>query len=79
VTCREFAEFIMDYLTGELGADVRAIFERHLSRCPACHEYLAQYEQTVRAGRLAFGHLDEVVPAEVPEDLVRAILASRRI
>jgi anti-sigma factor RsiW len=78
VTCREFVEFMTDYLSGELGADVLSLFERHLSLCPACHEYLAQYQQTVQAGRLAFEHPDEVVPAEVPEDLVRAILAARR-
>jgi anti-sigma factor RsiW len=78
VTCREFADFIMDYLTGELPADTREPFERHLSRCANCHEYLAQYAHTVKAGRLAFRHPDDDVPADVPEDLIKAILASRK-
>jgi anti-sigma factor RsiW len=78
VTCREFADFIMDYLTNELPADVAASFDRHLSRCPNCHTYLAQYRATVAAGREAFADDRARVPDEVPEDLIQAILASRR-
>jgi anti-sigma factor RsiW len=78
VTCREFAEFIMDYLAGELPADAREPFERHLSRCHNCHEYLAQYRHTIEAGRLAFRDLEEDVPADVPEGLVKAVLAARQ-
>jgi anti-sigma factor RsiW len=78
VTCREFADFMMDYLTGELSADVVALFERHLSRCPNCRTYLAQYRATVSAGREAFADEDSSLPEDVPEDLIQAILASRR-
>jgi anti-sigma factor RsiW len=78
VTCREFADFIMDYLAGELPADTREPFEWHLSRCHNCQEYLAQYKSTVSAGRLAFRNLDEELPAEVPDDLVKAVLAARK-
>jgi anti-sigma factor RsiW len=75
MTCRECAEFLSDYLAGELAADVRAAFEHHLSICPNCVTYLEQVRETVRAGRLAFE--DDTEP-DVPEDLVRAILAARR-
>jgi len=78
VTCREFADFIMDYTTGELPADERALFERHLQRCPNCPEYLKQYEDTVRAGRRAFDTLDADVPVSVPDELVEAILQATR-
>lgn len=78
MTCREFADFIMDYLAGELPADAREPFERHLSRCHNCHEYLAQYKSTVEAGRLAFQHPEEEVPADVPADLIKAVLAARK-
>jgi anti-sigma factor RsiW len=78
VTCREFADFIMDYMTGDLPADERALFERHLQRCPHCPEYLKQYEDSVRAGRRAFDAWDEDVPAGVPEELVEAILQATR-
>ena len=76
MTCREFADFIMDYMTGELPTDERALFERHLQRCPHCPEYLKQYQDSVTAGRLAFTSPDEDVPGTVPEELVQAILAA---
>jgi anti-sigma factor RsiW len=78
VTCREFSDFILDYLSGELGDDVKARFERHLSRCPHCPEYLHQYEDAIRAGRTAFGALEADVPKEVPEELIAAILAATK-
>ncbi|MGE0461890.1 MAG: anti-sigma factor [Vicinamibacterales bacterium] len=78
MTCREFADFMMDYLSGELPEESRAPFERHLSRCPNCHEYLAQYKHTIEAGRLAFTNPEEELPADVPEDLVKAVLAARK-
>ena len=78
MTCREFADFIMDYLAGELSANAREPFEYHLSRCQNCQQYLAQYKSTVQAGRLAFQNLDEELPADVPEDLIKAVLSSRK-
>jgi anti-sigma factor RsiW len=67
----------MDYLTGELPQAERALFERHLSRCPNCDEYLAQYRATVTAGKEAFADDSEELPEDVPEDLIQAILAAR--
>lgn len=78
MTCREFIDFIMSYLDGELPGEQRAPFEYHLSRCPACDRYLRQYRATVAAGKAAFTTPDAEVPEEVPEELVSAILSSRR-
>jgi anti-sigma factor RsiW len=78
VTCREFADFMIDYMSGAMVVDVRTSFERHLSRCPSCHAYLAQYRATVAAGKDAFTDPETALPGDVPEDLVQAILASRR-
>lgn len=78
MTCREFASFMLEYLTGELSPDTRAHFEWHLSRCRNCTEYLAQYRATIAAGKAAYADLDAAVPDEVPDDLVQAILASWR-
>ena len=33
VTCREFADFMADYLSGELAPDLRQPFDYHLSLC----------------------------------------------
>lgn len=78
MTCREFAEFIADYLADEMPADSRALFERHLSRCNNCRGYLSRYKATIELGRSAFADENAEVPADVPEDLVKAILASRK-
>jgi len=77
ITCRELIEFLMDYTTGELPAEQRAEFERHLAVCPPCVHYLRTYQDAVRLGKLAFHELDESVPTSVPEELVKAILSSR--
>ena len=76
MTCREVADFIMHYATGELSASTRETFEHHLSRCPNCREYLAQYHTTVELGRHAFEDDVSAVVAGVPEELIAAILAS---
>lgn len=79
MTCRSVADFILDYLSGDLAADVLGEFERHVERCPACERYIAVYRTAVDLGRAAFD--DEDASAEdagVPRELIDAILASRR-
>ena len=78
MTCRELADFIADYLSGEIPADTRRQFDYHLSLCPNCVNYLASYKATVELGRRAFEDEDAAVPPEVPEQLVRAIIAARK-
>jgi len=76
--CRDFTEFIYAYEEGELSADERAVFEAHLAACPDCASYLAGYRRSVALAGRAFDSPDEPVPEDVPEDLVRAVLAARR-
>lgn len=78
MTCRELADFLMDYLNGELTPDVRGAFDRHLSLCPNCVNYLAGYKATVALGKRAFADDEADAATQVPEDLLRAILAARR-
>ena len=77
MTCRELADFLMDYLNEDLPDDVRAAFDRHLALCPNCRTYLANYEDTIKLGKAAFADGDAAVPASVPEQLVKAILDAR--
>jgi anti-sigma factor RsiW len=77
VTCREFADFISDYLSGELPPEVRARFEAHLGVCSNCVKYLAGYQATTELGRRAFDDENSVLSEDVPEEFVKAILASR--
>ncbi len=77
ITCREFEEFVLSYLDGELPARQARIFEWHLRICRECREYLAAYRRTIELGAAVLGPAHEAVPEDVPEDLVRAVLDSR--
>ena len=75
LTCRELAGFAADYVEGALDPQERARFDAHVGKCPDCATYLRTYAETVRLAKDA--HADDPVPADVPEDLVRAILDTR--
>ena len=77
MTCRELIEFLADYLSGELPAEERRLFEEHLAECPACLTYLETYEATIRLGKDAFSSVQDTGCADAPEELVAAILAAR--
>lgn len=78
MTCREAADFLADYLTGTLPADVRAQFERHLAACSNCRAYLATYAAMPDVARAAWTDSERDAGSAMPEDLVRAILDSLR-
>ena len=74
MTCQDFADFLVDYVDCALPAFIHQRFEAHLGVCPDCVTYLQQYRDT---SRLTAGVSDEML-AEMPEDLVRAIVLSAR-
>jgi anti-sigma factor RsiW len=78
LTCRDFVTFLGDYLDGRLSGEQVSRFNEHLSRCPPCVTYTETYLTAVRIGKSVLRDSDESVPADVPEDLVQAILAARR-
>jgi anti-sigma factor RsiW len=73
LTCQELIEFLAAYVDGELAAEERARFDRHLAVCPHCVDYLHGYRESIRLGKAAAADVDEV-----PEELVDAILAARK-
>jgi uridine kinase len=77
VTCQTFVEFLMDYLSGGLPESQRDEFDEHLAACVACVAYMKTYVETIELGKAAFRDPDAPVPADVPEYLVKAILAAR--
>jgi hypothetical protein len=73
ITCRQLIAYLADYPVGELDAVARIDFKRHLERCGSCQAYVQMYRETAHlAHSLA---TDDPVPDDVPEDLMRAILA----
>jgi anti-sigma factor RsiW len=76
MNCREFTEFLHEYLFGNLPADERAEFEKHLAECPWCVAYLDSYRKTMQLEQAAFAE-DAPPPADAPEELIQAILRAR--
>jgi anti-sigma factor RsiW len=66
LTCREIADFLADYLSGELPVDQAARFERHLAVCPACVDYIRSYRDTIRFSRAAFDEMTTEESTNVP-------------
>jgi anti-sigma factor RsiW len=79
MNCREFTEFLHDYLLGNLPAEERCEFETHLAECPWCVAYLESYRKTIQLEQAALrAPEDAAPPAEAPEELIQAILRARR-
>jgi anti-sigma factor RsiW len=77
LTCRDFIEFLMDYLDGSLPADQWSRFEAHIEDCPSCVDYLESYRATSILSAEALLESSAELSDEVPEELVRAVLAAR--
>jgi anti-sigma factor RsiW len=78
MNCREFTEFLHEYLFSDLPASERGEFEKHLAECPWCVAYLDSYRKTMKSEQAAFADADTPAPSDAPEELIQAILKSRR-
>jgi anti-sigma factor RsiW len=78
MTCQELIDFLMDYCDGALPPEQLAEFEKHLHCCPPCVDYMKTYQQAVCMGKSVCSE-EERAAHEVPEQLVRAILAARNV
>ncbi len=78
ITCREFEDFVLDYLENELPALQRSRFERHIRLCRECRQYLQTYQRTQEISRAIYSAPDGHLPDDVPEDLIMAILKARK-
>lgn len=76
IPCEEVITFLWAYLSGELPAEKVAEFERHLSVCPSCLNYIETYKKTIELSQGTFRA--EWEEEDVPEDLMRAVMAARR-
>ena len=53
MTCREFVDFLDDYLARRLELTHREEFNDHLSGCPPCVAYMHSYQESIRLGKAA--------------------------
>lgn len=78
IDCEEFETFIIDYLEGTLPKRKRTVFKLHLKICRECREYLRAYENTMNLAKAQTDiPFSEMGMGDVPEDLIKAVLAAR--
>lgn len=78
MTCKDFIEFLRQYLGDELPEAQKRLFEEHLAICESCVSYLSNYRDTLSLAKACFSDPDGPLPDAVPEELVSAILAARK-
>jgi hypothetical protein len=77
MTCREVTDILDRYIAGDLPRRQHLFLKLHLMMCRNCRNYLRTYRQTIRAAKTLVLNPDDPPPADMPEELVQAILASR--
>ena len=68
MTCKELVELVTDYLEGALPPEDVKDFERHLSVCSGCRNYLTQMRQTIQT-------LGKLTEDSIPDDTEQELLA----
>jgi anti-sigma factor RsiW len=51
MTCRELAEILIDYVSGEMTPEETERIRKHLEECPPCVFYVRTYELTITVTR----------------------------
>ena len=76
MTCREVTEILDRYLDGDLPKRAQLMMKMHFLICSDCRNYLRSYKLTIRAAK-EYLELDGAPPTDMPEELVKAVLAAR--
>jgi anti-sigma factor RsiW len=61
-TCRETIDLLLDYLDGELPAELRAHLEEHVGGCQPCEDFLTTYRATM-------GVCKKALKTKMPDDV----------
>ena len=78
LTCKQFDEFMADYLGDGLPIWQKYMCWLHVKMCRECAYFMQQYRKTIVLGKNAFESPDDAVPDSVPEELVKAAIAHRK-
>jgi hypothetical protein len=74
-TCQDLADFLHDYLEGDLKGAPKEVFERHLDLCGECKTYLDTYRTAILLCCETKNR--DACEKPLPDDLIAAILAAR--
>ena len=78
IDCKSLEEFIVDFLDEKLPTPTKQAFLKHIEECDNCNQYLQSYQQTISLSKAALTGTPSTSNAEIPEQLVEAILAAHR-
>jgi hypothetical protein len=78
LTCKQFDEFMMDYLEGNLPFWRKMSCGLHIRMCRKCAKFVKQYRCVVSLEKTAFLVPNDSIPEAVPDELVKAALAHRK-
>jgi len=79
LTCRQFNDFVYDYLDDNLSSKQVTLFLTHMRVCPMCRQYLKTYSAVLKAEEFILPYEDIELPETVPKDLIDAILNVRSL
>ena len=77
ITCEAFEDFIVSYLDDELTPKQKFVFEMHLKVCRECRQYLRAYRASMELTKHTASASPPILPDQVPDDLVKAVLDAR--
>ncbi|MCH7537802.1 MAG: hypothetical protein IID57_08115 [Proteobacteria bacterium] len=77
LTCKEFDDFMVDYLDQGLPVWQKFMCWLHVKMCRECAHFIREYQRTIALGKMAYDDPDEPLPDSVPEELIEAALAHR--
>ena len=78
LTCKEFDDFMVDYLDGDLTVWQKFMCWLHVKMCRECASFIQQYQKVIKFGQSAFDAPDDdPLPDSVPEELIKAALVYR--
>ena len=78
LTCKEFDDFMVDYLDQDLPVWQKFTCWLHVKMCRDCAHFVREYHRTIALGKSAYDSPDDPVPDSVPEELIKAALAHRK-
>jgi anti-sigma factor RsiW len=71
MTCKQCAELLVDYVSGELSEEFCAIIREHMGQCGPCERFLATYKMTITLTR-------QLPMREVPPEMKERLEAALR-
>jgi len=70
MSCRKMAEYLSDYVDGELDASLRRVIDDHGGECPPCRAFIRTLTLTVEAIR---SQPREPLPSSLKRSLAAAL------